>query len=101
MLGILFHSFTIMSENLEIIVNGGVISSKLIAICLLSYFQYLFRTVPIDRNRLNRTLSDFLRNDLNLIGTKVSCDGLGICGACSVTINSGDGKLKTVSSVSD
>ena len=33
-----------------------------------------------------RTLSDVLREDLNLIGTKIGC-GTGDCGACTVLIN--------------
>jgi len=37
----------------------------------------------------NRLLSDFLRQDLNLTGTKRGCE-TGTCGACSVMVN---GKL--------
>lgn len=34
----------------------------------------------------NRLLSDFLRDDLTLTGTKRGCE-TGVCGACSVRMN--------------
>lgn len=37
---------------------------------------------------LNRTLAEFLRDDLNLRGCRVACDGA-VCGACTVLL---DGK---------
>ncbi|OXR50528.1 MULTISPECIES: (2Fe-2S)-binding protein [unclassified Pusillimonas] len=43
-------------------------------------------TVDIDARRL---LADFIRDDLNLTGTKRGCE-TGICGACSVIV---DGKV--------
>lgn len=43
-------------------------------------------TVDIDGRRL---LADFIRDDLNLTGTKRGCE-TGICGACSVIV---DGKV--------
>ena len=36
-----------------------------------------------------RSLADFLRKDLNLIGTKIACNS-GHCGSCNVLV---DGKL--------
>ena len=35
----------------------------------------------------NRTLLDYLRNDLHLTAAKDGCSGQGVCGACSIEIN--------------
>ena len=35
----------------------------------------------------DQVLLDFLRNDLDLIGAKQSCDRKGQCGACTVIVN--------------
>ncbi len=34
----------------------------------------------------NRMLADFLRDDLQLIGCRIACDG-GVCGACTVLVD--------------
>ena len=51
--------------TIELAVNGATVSA----------------TVPV-----NRLLSDFLREDLHLTGTKRGCE-TGICGACSVLVD--------------
>lgn len=40
---------------------------------------------------LNRSLLDYLRNDLHLTAAKDGCSGQGVCGACSIEI---DGSIK-------
>jgi len=42
--------------------------------------------VAVDRVPSRRLLSDFLRDDLHLTGTKRGCE-TGICGACSVRVD--------------
>ena len=51
--------------TIELAVNGATVSA----------------TMPV-----NRLLSDFLRDDLHLTGTKRGCE-TGICGACSVLVD--------------
>jgi aerobic carbon-monoxide dehydrogenase small subunit len=58
---------SIMKADLNCVVNGKARSV----------------TVPV-----NRTLAEFLRDDLNLHGCRIACDGA-VCGACTVLL---DGK---------
>lgn len=53
------------SENVNLIVNGRSVSSR----------------VPVRKN-----LADFLRQDLGLTGTHVGCEH-GVCGACTIRVN--------------
>ncbi|MDM0045782.1 (2Fe-2S)-binding protein [Variovorax dokdonensis] len=43
-------------------------------------------SVSVDRVPSRRLLSDFLRDDLNLTGTKRGCE-TGTCGACSIRVD--------------
>ncbi|MDP8232437.1 MAG: (2Fe-2S)-binding protein [Candidatus Zophobacter franzmannii] len=40
----------------------------------------------IEENKLQTSLLDFLREDLNLTGTKNGC-GIGVCGACTILVD--------------
>lgn len=44
------------------------------------------REIEIAQDRLEGSLLDFLREDLDLTGTKSSC-GIGVCGSCTVLVN--------------
>ena len=46
--------------------------------------RHALRDIPA-----NLTLSDFLRRDLGLRGTKIGC-GVGGCGSCTVTLSRAD-----------
>jgi xanthine dehydrogenase iron-sulfur cluster and FAD-binding subunit A len=43
------------------------------------------KKITIKNPSQEQTLTQFLRNDLGLTGTKISC-GEGACGACTVTL---------------
>ena len=43
------------------------------------------RKIALKNPAQDKTLTQFLRNDLGLTGTKISC-GEGACGACTVTL---------------
>lgn len=44
------------------------------------------QSITVNENLLDKKLMDFIREDLNLTGTKNGCDK-GICGSCTILIN--------------
>lgn len=42
--------------------------------------------ILVDENSLEKKLMDFIREDLNLTGTKNGCDK-GLCGTCTILVN--------------
>lgn len=44
------------------------------------------REIEVGAGQLERRLLDFLREDLDLTGTKSSC-GIGVCGSCTVLVD--------------
>ncbi len=44
------------------------------------------KSIPITEDLLEKKLMDFIREDLNLTGTKNGCDK-GICGTCTILVN--------------